>query len=368
MAADGLRRTPLYDRHVALGAKMVGFGGFEMPVQYTGINDEHRAVRSAAGIFDVSHMGEFRLAGPGSLAFLQRVTINDVATLEVGQAQYSAMCYSDGGLVDDLLVYRRSDHYLLVVNAANIDQDFEWLQSNAAADYTLENISDQVALLAVQGPASRGIVAQVLGVELDNLEFYHCRETRVHGRDLLVSRTGYSGELGFELYMDPETAPRLWDDLLSAGEAAGLQPAGLGARDTLRLEMKYCLYGQDITAQTNPIEAGLGWITKLDKGKFIGSQALSRVKEEGPRRRLVAFVMQERAIPRPGYTILAEDAPVGRVTSGTQSPTLNQGIGLGYVDRPFAKAGSDLEIEIRGKRARAQVVKPPLVKGTSLLA
>ena len=278
------------------------------------------------------------------------------------------MCDSDGGLVDHLLVYRRSDPYLLVVNAANIDQDFEWLQSNAAADYTLENISDQVALLAVQGPASRGIVAQVLGAELDNLEFYHCRETQVHGRDLLVSRTGYSGELGFELYTDPETAPRLWDDLLSAGEAAGLQPAGLGARDTLRLEMKYCLYGQDITAQTNPIEAGLGWITKLDKGKFIGSQALAGGRREGPGGGWGAVGMEGGASPRRGYTSMAEGAAVGRVTSGTQSPTLNQGIGLGYVDRPFGKAGSDLEIEIRGKRARAQVVKPPLVKGTSLLA
>ncbi len=347
---------------------MVAFAGFEMPVQYTGITSEHTAVRTAAGIFDVSHMGEFRLAGAGSLAFLQRVTINDAAVLEVGQAQYSAMCYSDGGLVDDLLVYRRADHYLLVVNAANIDQDFEWLQSNAAQDCALENISDQLALLAVQGPASRGIVAQVLDAELDNLQFYHCREAQAYGRDLLLSRTGYTGELGFELYCDPETAPRLWDDLLSAGEAAGLQAVGLGARDTLRLEMKYCLYGQDITAETNPIEAGLGWITKLGKGKFIGSQALARVKEEGPRRRLVAFVMQERAIPRPGYTIIAGDAPVGRVTSGTQSPTLKQGIGLGYVDRPFTKAGSDLEIEIRGRRARAQVVKPPLVKDTSLMA
>ena len=366
---DTLKKTPLHDVHLGLGAKMVPFSGYEMPVQYpSGITAEHRAVRAAAGLFDVSHMGQFLVHGPQAIDLVQFVSVNDVASLAVGQCQYSALCAEDGGTRDDVVVYRMSDHYMLVVNAANIDQDFEWLQSNAAADYTLENISDQVALLAVQGPASRGIVAQVLGAELDTLEFYHCRETQVHGRDLLVSRTGYSGELGFELYTDPETAPRLWDDLLSAGEAAGLQPAGLGARDTLRLEMKYCLYGQDITAQTNPIEAGLGWITKLDKGKFIGSQVLSRVKEEGPRRRLVAFVMQERAIPRPGYTILAEDAPVGRVTSGTQSPTLNQGIGLGYVDRPFAKAGSDLEIEIRGKRARAQVVKPPLVKGTSLLA
>ncbi|MEE9465295.1 MAG: glycine cleavage system aminomethyltransferase GcvT, partial [Candidatus Neomarinimicrobiota bacterium] len=322
-----MARTPLYDRHIALGAKLVPFAGFEMPVQYAGITKEHLAVRTAAGLFDVSHMGEFRVSGPGALAFLQWVTVNNVAALTEGQAQYSAMCYSDGGLVDDLLVYRRPGHYFLVVNAANIEQDFQWLQSNAADDVTLENISAEVALLAVQGPASRTIVASVLNTKLDDLGFYHCREGRVYGRELLISRTGYTGELGFELYCDSQTAPRLWDDLLSAGENAGLQPAGLGARDTLRLEMKYCLYGNDITAETNPIEAGLGWITKLDKGEFIGSQAIAKVKTDGPTRRLVAFVMQERAIPRPGYTIKVDGTPMGQVTSGTQSPTLQQGIG-----------------------------------------
>ncbi|UCH64315.1 MAG: glycine cleavage system aminomethyltransferase GcvT [Fidelibacterota bacterium] len=362
------KQTPLYHQHLALGARIAPFGGYEMPVQYTGINAEHLAVRSTGGLFDVSHMGEFRISGPDALTFLQDVTVNDAAALEEGQAQYSAMCYSDGGIVDDLLLYRRTDHYFMVVNAANIDKDFEWLQSNIKGNVSLENESDQIGLIAVQGPVSRELVEQTLGVNLSNLPYYHSMEGKVYDRQVLISRTGYTGELGFELYTDPDTTRRLWEDCLVAGKPLEVVPAGLGARDTLRLEMKYCLYGNDISADTNPIEAGLGWITKLEKKSFIGSKAIAQVKEAKPVRRLVAIQMEERAIPRAGYTILHDDREIGRVTSGTQSPTLKRGIGLGYAAREHTKFGTTLQVDIRGGTVGATVVKPPFVKNTSLMA
>jgi aminomethyltransferase len=338
-----------------------------MPVQYTGISTEHLTVRSSVALFDVSHMGEFRISGSEALGFLQEVTVNDVAALKVGQAQYSAMCYSDGGIVDDLLVYKRADHYIMVVNAANIEKDFEWLKSNIKGEVSLTNLSDDIGLIAVQGPSSRGLAGQVLGTDLSGVDFYHFIDGMIYDREVIISRTGYTGELGFELYSDPDTTRRLWQDLLEAGEEVNAVPAGLGARDTLRLEMKYCLYGNDITAETNPIEAGLGWITKLDKGPFIGSRVIAQVKEGKPFRRLIAFQMKGRAIPRPGYSIMVGDHQVGVVTSGTQSPSLKYGIGLGYVTREHAKIGTDVEVDIRGKSASAMIVKPPFVKETSLL-
>ncbi|MCK4577830.1 MAG: glycine cleavage system aminomethyltransferase GcvT [Candidatus Marinimicrobia bacterium] len=362
-----MKKTALYQKHIDLGARMAPFAGYEMPVQYEGISAEHRAVRTAVGLFDVSHMGEFRVSGPGALDYIQMMTINDATALSVGQAQYSAMCYENGGIVDDLLVYRRSDHYLLVVNAANIDGDFEWLQEHLGNGVQLENISDEIGLVAVQGPRSRELVNKALKVNVDELPFYHSSEEMLYNRPVLVSRTGYTGELGYELYTDPDTIQRLWDDLYEPGLSLGLKPAGLGARDTLRLEMKYCLYGNDISARTNPIEAGLGWITKLDKGAFIGSDAITKVKTDGPTRRLVAFEMEERAIPRPGYKIYLDGSVVGEVTSGTQSPSLQRGIGMGYVKRPHTKAGTAVQIEVRGKLANATIVKPPLVKTTSIL-
>ncbi|MCH8328456.1 MAG: glycine cleavage system aminomethyltransferase GcvT, partial [Candidatus Marinimicrobia bacterium] len=313
--------TPLYQAHLALGAKMTPFGGYLMPVQYVGIGAEHHAVRNAVGLFDVSHMGEFIVSGDGALDFLQNVTINDVAALAVGQAQYSAMCREDGGMVDDLLVYRRESDYMLVVNAANIAGDFAWLQSHAGPQVALRDISASTALIAVQGPLSRQLLEGALGIDLAALEFYHFTEVEHDGQAITLSRTGYTGELGYELYLSGPAAAKTWNDLLAFGQNLGVQPAGLGARDTLRLEMKYCLYGNDISEHTNPIEAGLGWITKFDKGPFIGSQALSSVKAEGPARRLVCLKMLERAIARPGYTIYAGDEEVGSVTSGTQSPT-----------------------------------------------
>ena len=362
-----MKRTPLYDRHVALGARMSPFGGYDMPVQYSGITAEHMAVRSAVGLFDVSHMGEFRVAGAGALDFLQHVTLNDVAALSEGQAQYSGMCYPDGGMVDDLLIYRRADHYFLVVNAANIDKDLEWLQSHANGDVAIENLSDETGLIAIQGPGSRKMVGNLLGLDLSALAYYHFLEGRAYGQAVLVGRTGYTGELGYELYADPETTRRLWDDCLTAGKPLGIVPAGLGARDTLRLEMKYSLYGNDISADTNPIEAGLGWITKLGKGPFIGSQAIARVKGDGPTRRLVALRMEERAIPRSGYALSVKGSPVGSVTSGTQSPVLGKGIGLGFVNRPHTKIGTTLDVTIRAQTFKATIVKPPFVKETSLM-
>ena len=360
--------TPLYQAHLELGAKISPFAGYLMPVQYIGIGAEHHAVRNGVGLFDVSHMGEFIVSGSGALDFLQKMTINDVGALVPGQAQYSAMCHDDGGLVDDLLVYRRESDYMLVVNAANIAGDFTWLQSHAGPEVSLRDISASTALIAVQGPLSRQALEGALSIDLAALEFYHFRELDHQGQAMTLSRTGYTGELGYELYLGSAAAANMWDELLTYGQALGIQPAGLGARDTLRLEMKYCLYGNDISVRTNPIEAGLGWITKLDKGPFIGSEALSGVKHEGPSRRLVCLKMLERAIPRPGYSIYAGGQEVGSVTSGTQSPTLKRGIALGYVARGHTKAGTQLEIDVRGKRAAAEIVKPPFVSGASLMA
>lgn len=339
-----------------------------MPIQYSSIHDEHTAVRTTAGIFDVSHMGEFRISGSDALHYLQHVTVNDIAILKEGQAQYSAMCYSDGGIVDDLLLFNRHDHYFMVVNAANIDKDLRWLQSNIKGDLSLENVSEETGLIAVQGPFSRELTSRILGEDLSELAYYRFIEGKAYNQAAMISRTGYTGELGYEIYTDPETTRRLWEDLLTAGEQLGAVPVGLGARDTLRMEMKYCLYGSDITADTNPIEAGLGWITKLDKGSFIGSRAIAKVKEEKPTRRLIAFLMEERAIPRPGYTILDKNREVGKVTSGTHSPTLRQGIGLGYVCRECSKIGTQLQVQIRNKATQATVIKPPFINGTSLMA
>jgi aminomethyltransferase len=312
-------------------------------------------------------MGEFLLEGVGAEDLLQFITVNDVRQLSDAQAQYSAMCYPGGGIVDDLIVYRfNPEKYMMVVNASNIDKDFAWVRDHLRGDVKLTNISDETALLAVQGPKCLEVLQGLTDTDLRDIGFYHFREGKMAGRKMIISRTGYTGEPGFELYHDPADALYLWDRLFAAGEGTGLVPAGLGARDTLRLEMKYALYGNDITRDTNPIEAGLSWITKADKGDFIGRDAIRKVKEEKPRRRLVAFTMKERAIPRPGYTIYAGEAPVGSVTSGTLSPTLNTGIGTGYVKRPYTKSGTELSLDVRGKRMRAVVIKPPFVDSSPM--
>jgi len=356
------KKTPFYDQHVAFGAKITEFAAYLMPVSYTGIRQEHLCVRNSVGVFDVSHMGEFRVDGKNAEAFLQKITINDVSKLLDGQAQYSAMCYPDGGIVDDLIIYRFSpESFMLVVNASNIEKDFEWASRHCPADVVLRNISEELALLAVQGPRCLEVLQPLTSTVLKDIGFYHFAEGKLAGKKMLISRTGYTGEPGFELYHEPADSAELWDVLFRSGAAAGIQAIGLGARDTLRLEMKYALYGNDIDQSTNPLEAGLGWITKIDKGDFIGREALQKVQESKPARRLIAFSMEERGIPRHGYDIYCGDICVGQVTSGTLSPSLGIGIGTGYVRSNCAKTGQEILIDTRGKKIRARIVKPPFV-------
>ncbi|MCH7818646.1 MAG: glycine cleavage system aminomethyltransferase GcvT [Candidatus Marinimicrobia bacterium] len=359
-----MKRTPLYDSHLKAGGKMVEFAGYEMPVQYAGIGivEEHRAVRERVGLFDVSHMGEFKVSGSDSLEFLQKMTLNDVSKLEVNQAQYSGICYEDGGMVDDLLVYKFEDHYMLVVNASNIEKDFDWFDSHKPEGVELINESDDTALLALQGKNSKDVLNKLTSLALDDIKYYRFEIGSVSGKEATVSRTGYTGELGFELYLKAEDALEVWNDLMSAGAEFDIKPTGLGARDTLRLEMCYPLYGNDIDQTTNPIEAGLGWITKLNKGDFIGSTLLRQIKENGPSKRLVAFEMERKAIPRHDYEILLDDKIIGKVTSGTFSPTLRIGIGLGYVRAGNHKPETEIKIDIRGRYESAKIIKPPFYK------
>lgn len=358
-----MKRTPFFDIHAAAGAKIVPFGGFEMPVQYAGIMEEHKTVRSAVGVFDVSHMGEFFASGPAALDFLQSITVNDVSKLSPGKAQYSAMCYDDGGIVDDLLVYMLApERYMIVVNAANIDKDWNWMEQHCPAGVTFENHSDATALLAVQGPKSLATMQKLTSVDLSTIPYYHFVQGSLAGHDMIISRTGYTGELGFEIYFPVEHATAVWEAIFLAGKEFGIAPIGLGARDTLRLEMGYCLYGNDIDQTTNPIEGGLSWITKFGKGDFIAKPVLEKVKADGPARRLVGLMLAEKAVPRHGYPILTNGAAIGVVTSGTFSPSLEKGIALGYVSREHADIGSTVQIDVRGKVLNATVVALPFLK------
>ncbi len=362
------KRTPFYHEHEKLGAKIIDFGGFDMPVQYEGIKQEHMAVREKAGLFDVSHMGEFFVKGPEALSLIQKVTINDASKLVPGKAQYTAMCYEDGGIVDDLLVYMLSDEeYMLVVNASNIEKDWGWITSRNSMDAEIENRSDDYALLALQGPNSVEILQKLTETDVSEIKFYTFEMGAVAGEeDVIISATGYTGEKGFELYIDTKKADavKIWNELLKKGEELGLEPAGLGARDTLRLEMGFALYGNDISKDTNPIEANLGWLTKLDKGDFVGKEAVAEVKDKGRSRKLSGFVIDEgRNVPRSGYKILnSEGDEIGFVTSGTQSISLNKGIGMGYIDMDHAKEGESIKIQIRKKEVSATVTKPPFYK------
>jgi aminomethyltransferase len=354
-----LKRTPLYAIHVKAGARMVPFGGWEMPVQYRSIIEEHRTVRSAVGLFDVSHMGEFEVEGPAALPVLQRLTTNDVAALAVGQVQYSLLCYPHGGIVDDLTLYRLGpDRFMMTVNAANIDKDWAWVTQHGA-EARWRNVSAETALIAVQGPHAERLVERLAGPEAVALGYYRFAPGKVAGVPALVSRTGYTGEDGFELYVPAGEAVRLWDALMEAGKPDGVAPIGLGARDTLRLEMRYALYGNDIDETTNPIEAGLGWVVKAGKGDFIGREAIERVRAEGPRRKLVGLELVDRAVARHGYPVVRDGRRIGVVTSGSYGPSVDRSIALAYVETPHAAVGTELAVEIRGQARAARVVRTP---------
>ncbi|MEX2467465.1 MAG: glycine cleavage system aminomethyltransferase GcvT [Gemmatimonadota bacterium] len=365
--SDSLKRTPLYDEHVELGGKIVPFAGFEMPVHYAeGITAEHRAVRESAGLFDVSHMGEFFVTGPQALDLVQRISVNDAARMEIGQAQYSAMCDESGGVVDDLLVYRFADRYMLVVNAANLHKDLTWIRSHAEGlDVKVRDASTEMALLALQGPVAREVLRPLVDLDLDGIPYYRFAEGGVRGTPAVVSATGYTGEDGFELYVPAETVVTLWTLLLEEG-GERVAPAGLGARDSLRLEMGYPLYGNDLDAEHTVLEAGLGWLTKLDKGPFVGRDALRAQKEAGLERRLVGLRVEERGFPRPGYPVRSEGTEVGHVTSGTVSPSLGHGVAMGYVPTALAAEGTTLQIDARGRLLDATVVRPPFYREGSI--
>jgi aminomethyltransferase len=359
------QRTPLYETHRSLGAKLVPFAGFEMPVRYSGDVQEHMAVREAAGMFDVSHMGEFIVRGPRALDLIQHISSNDASRLPEGKAQYSCMPNEQAGIVDDIIVYHiREDQYMIVVNASNIAKDWDWISGhNARFGAELINISDETALIAVSGPRAEEVVQRFTAFDLSKLGTYECFKGEFDGADkTLVATTGYTGERTFELFVYAEHARRVWDDLLEAGQASGLQPCGLGARDTLRLEMGYMLYGNDINDGTSPLEAGLGWITKLGKGPFVASELLQRQKAEGLRRKLVGFELLDKGIPRSGYELSSEGQAIGQVTSGSVSPVLGKGIGMGYVPVAFSAPGSQFDVIVRGKALRAQVLKTPFLQ------
>ena len=366
-AAVALKRTPLYDIHRALGAKIVPFAGYEMPVQYpAGITAEHKAVRERCGLFDVSHMGEFVVSGPQAMEFVQYVTTNDVAKLALGQVHYSTILNDRGTIEDDCLVYRYADHLMMVVNASNIEKDFAHISRHLGRfDAQLENRSDEIALLALQGPQAVEILRLMTATDLDRIGYYHFTEGLVAGSPAIISRTGYTGEDGFELYVENRYAVAIWEALVGTGRVT---PAGLGARDTLRLEMGMALYGNDIDDTTTPLEANLGWLVKLAKGDFVGRDALVRQKEAGVARKLVGFVPDDRrSIARHGYGLYSDGQPSGEVRSGTMSPSLSYPIGTGYLPAPAAKEGARLEIDVRGKRVPATVVKMPFYKDGSHL-
>ena len=360
-----IKTIPLNDLHAALGGKMVPFAGYMMPVRYSSDMEEHLCVRQGVGVFDVSHMGEFFVEGPQSLALIQKVTSNDASTLVIGQAQYSCYPNEVGGIVDDLIVYKMAEEkYMLVVNASNIDKDWAWINSHNTMGASLRNASDEYCLFAVQGPKAAAAMQVLTSVSLSDIKFYHFEIGDFAGiADVIISGTGYTGAGGFEIYVKNADAERVWKKIFEAGASYGIQPIGLGARDTLRLEMGYCLYGNDITDTTSPIEAGLGWITKFTKD-FTNSEALKQQKEAGVSRKLVGFVMQERGIPRGHYPIVTDAGEViGEVSSGTQSPSMGLGIGMGYVQTAYSKVGTEIYIQIRNKNLKAQIEKFPLYKG-----
>lgn len=360
-----MKNTALTNIHIELGAKMVPFAGYTMPVQYEGVTAEHENVRKNVGVFDVSHMGEFLISGPNAIALLQKVSSNDITKLEVGKAQYSYLPNEKGGIVDDLIIYQiKDDQYLLVVNASNIEKDWDWISKyNQEFGADMRNISEDYSLLAIQGPKAVEAMQSLTDIDLSAIKFYHFEVGSFAGiPNVIISATGYTGSGGFEIYCKNEEAPQLWNKVFEAGEDFGIKPIGLAARDTLRLEMGYCLYGNDIDDTTSPLEAGLGWVTKFTKD-FVSSDILKAQKENGLEQKLVGFELTQRGIPRSGYVITdPEGNPIGKVTSGTMAPSLGIGIGMGYVSVAHAKEGSSIGIQIRKNQVEAKVVKLPFYK------
>lgn len=363
-----MKKTPFTDLHISLGAKMHEFAGYNMPIEYSGIIDEHMTVCEKVGVFDVSHMGEIWVKGPRALDFLQKVTSNNLASLEIGKAQYTTLTNENGGIIDDIIIYHyEGEKYLLVVNASNVEKDWNWLVKNNNTAAELENASDNIAQLAIQGPKALATLQKLTKVDLTTIPYYSFAIITIEGGgmdNVIISNTGYTGAGGFELYFFNSQAKGIWDAIFEAGKEFGIKPIGLGARDTLRLEMGFCLYGNDLDDTTSPIEAGLGWITKLVDGKnFIGRNVIEKQKEEGVTRKLCGFELLEKGIPRSGYEIVNEnDEVIGNVTSGTMSPTRKIGIGLGYVKPEYAKIGTNIYIKVRNKNLKAEVVKPPFRK------
>lgn len=362
------KKTPLYDEHVKLGAKIIDFGGWMMPIQYSGIIEEHKTVRTKAGLFDVSHMGEIEFAGENALDTINYLTTNNASLLSDGQAQYSVLVNDKGTIVDDIIVYRfNQKHFIMVVNASNIEKDFAWISVNNQTTTEITNRSDDFALMALQGPLSDEILQPLTKIDLYQIKTFHFTSGEVCDiPNCIVARTGYTGENGFEIFAPPASAVKIWETIIEQGKSKGLAPVGLGARDTLRLEMKYSLYGNDITDETNPLEAGLGWVVKLEKpNDFIGKKALLKIKEEGLKRKLVGFKMIDKGIPRHGFSIAnTEKEKVGIVTSGTMSPSLNEPIGLGYVPISLSKTETKILIDIRGQLREAIVSATPFYKKT----
>jgi aminomethyltransferase len=360
-----LKRTPLFESYLEYGGKTIDFGGWELPVQFSSIKDEHEAVRERAGLFDVSHMGEIEVKGTGSLDYLQKMMTNDVSKLVDGKAQYTAMCYENGGTVDDLLIYKRADHdYLLVVNASNIDKDYEWLQSHVFGKVELLNVSDDTAQLAIQGPVAEQVLQKLTKTPLNEIGFFSFKDdVEINGIQALVSRTGYTGEDGFEVYCKKEDAAKLWEMILENGKEEGVLPCGLGARDTLRFEANLALYGQELSKDITPLEAGIGFAVKLQKeADFIGKDVLLKQKEDGLSRKLVGIEMIDKGIPRHGYEVFASDQQIGFVTTGTQSPTLKKNIGLALLELPYTELDKEVDVQIRAKRLKAKVVATPFYK------
>lgn len=365
-----MKKTKFYNVHKKAGAKIVEFAGYEMPIQYSSIIAEHKAVRNSVGVFDVSHMGEVFISGDNALEFVQYITTNDASKLFPGKVQYSSMCYPDGGIVDDLLVYRISEkEFMLVINAANIEKDVDWMNENLVSwqtdkksDVKINNFSDEFSLLAVQGPKSAEVIQKICDKKLD-IDYYYFFNAKIAGNEMIVSRTGYTGELGYELYFkgDENTAENIWNSVFEAGKEFNIQPAGLAARDSLRLEMGFCLYGNDIDNTTNPLEAGLGWITKLKKDNFIGRNSLLKIKEAGLKRKLVGIISDDKVFPRHGYDISVNGNKIGTITSGTVSPVLEKPVALGYVDIAYSEEETGVNFLIRGKEIPAKVVKLPFI-------